>query len=440
MRQQFLGHFNETDEKVAELWKTAIFVFDANVLLNLYRYSDDTRDEFIKLLKNLKSRSWLPEQAAYEFLKNRATVIKDQIGSYKTTQSDIDKLRKSFSGSRAHPFISKDTKDKFDSAVEQINEEMAENKQKQEDLIHKDGIKDQVADLFDGRVGKRYTGDDLAKIFTQGEERYAAKVPPGYKDGGKFQDPKTESDKRSNFGDWIIWKQLMDHATSAGTPIILVTDDRKEDWWEEEYGKTLGPRPELINEFAETSGQKILIYTPDSFLNISKLQLKTKISKNSIDEVEAEHYRREENRKTKKLKKYNFLKDKFNYINREGVISPDRNANPYHVLYSKNIRQDEFKLSERKLMLDSNDNASSDLINDLLNRIEAAKSHENDLIRRVEAMDVEYRDLIEVGDIETAEDIFLQQLSIREELEAVLNRISSLTSQLTYQSERGNLF
>lgn len=234
MRNRFIGHFKYLDVTVSEIWKTAIFVFDANVVLNLYRYSEDTRDEFVKILQNLRSRSWMPEQAAHEFLKNRANVIKAQIKAYNETQTEIDKLSKSFSGSRAHPFISKAAKDKFESAVAKINDEMAENKEKQESLIYKDSIKDQVADIFDGRVGERYSSDELVDIFRRGGERYAANVPPGYKDGGKNPDPKTEMDQRSNFGDWIIWRQIMDHASAKKVPVILVTDDRKEDWWEEQ--------------------------------------------------------------------------------------------------------------------------------------------------------------------------------------------------------------
>jgi len=413
MRKQFLGHFKETDKTIAEIWKTAIFIFDANVLLNLYRYSDETREDFIKLLKSLKSRSWLPEQAAHEFLKNRASVIKDQIGSYETTQTDIDKLSKSFSGSRAHPFISKDTSDMFDASVKVINGEMAKNKTKQEELIHKDGIKDQVADLFDGRVGERYTSDDLEKIFTQGKDRYAAKTPPGYKDGGKISDPKTESDKRSNFGDWIIWKQVMDYAISAKKPIIFVTDDRKEDWWEEEYGKTLGPRPELINEFAETSNQKILIYTPDSFLHISKIQLKSKIRKNSIEEVEAEHSRRlrssrrEEKRQNKK----------------------------WEQIMLRRMELDRLRLMEQNSSMESVDSASSEFRDELSSRIIAAKSHKNELRGRAKALDIEYHGLGEAEDQEVIHQLLLQRRSVKEELDAVSNYISDLRAKGGYIME-----
>lgn len=439
MRNQFLGHFKETDETVAELWKKATFVFDANVLLNLYRYSDDTRDDFLKLLKSLKSRSWLPEQAAHEFLKNRATVIKDQIGSYDTTQSDIDKLSKSFSGSRAHPFISKDTKDSFESAVKMINAEMAENKQKQEGLIHKDSIKDQVADLFDGRVGERYTSDDLVKIFTQGKDRYAAKVPPGYKDGGKISDPKTESDKRSNFGDWIIWKQIMDYATSAKKSIILVTDDRKEDWWEEEYGKTLGPRPELINEFAKTSEQKILIYTPDSFLHISKIQLKTKISRNSIDEVGAEHSRREEKRQNKQLARNIHQRIKLERVDKEAALLSKQYGNDVLSWHSKDTPQDGLRRMGRNLSMESVDNASYELRAKLLSSLNVAITHKKALRHRAKILDTEYHHSIETEDTEMAHNRHLLQLSIDEELGGISDYISNLRAEISYLREKDDL-
>lgn len=57
------------------IWDRATFVFDANVLLNLYRYQPDTRQAILDTLKKLKSRIWIPYQAAIEFQRNRLSVI-----------------------------------------------------------------------------------------------------------------------------------------------------------------------------------------------------------------------------------------------------------------------------------------------------------------------------------------------------------------------------
>jgi hypothetical protein len=63
MRNIFPGYYRPTDEEFYKMWQECIFVFDANVLLNLYRYSPDTRDELLDVLERLKDRIWIPHQA-----------------------------------------------------------------------------------------------------------------------------------------------------------------------------------------------------------------------------------------------------------------------------------------------------------------------------------------------------------------------------------------
>ena len=78
MQDLFPGYFKDSDSDLKKIWNECLFVFDANILLNLYRYSDSTRDEFINLLKKLNSRIWLPNRSAEEYLNNRLTVIDQQ--------------------------------------------------------------------------------------------------------------------------------------------------------------------------------------------------------------------------------------------------------------------------------------------------------------------------------------------------------------------------
>lgn len=44
-----------TKPKFDELWKSAVFIFDANVLLDLYRLSPRTSMELLGILENLSS-------------------------------------------------------------------------------------------------------------------------------------------------------------------------------------------------------------------------------------------------------------------------------------------------------------------------------------------------------------------------------------------------
>ena len=94
--------------------------------------------------------------------------------------------------------------------------------------------------MFEGKVGTPYTEEKLGKIYKEGEKRYKKKIPPGYKDIDK---PGFEI-----YGDLVLWFQVIDKAKSEKRQIILIVDEKKEDWWFKSKGKIIGPRPELINE------------------------------------------------------------------------------------------------------------------------------------------------------------------------------------------------
>ena len=55
MRNRFAEYYDLSDERINEIWDDSLIVFDTNVLLNLYRYNNDARDEFIKALNFTKS-------------------------------------------------------------------------------------------------------------------------------------------------------------------------------------------------------------------------------------------------------------------------------------------------------------------------------------------------------------------------------------------------
>lgn len=60
-----------TQEEFSHMWQEGIFAFDANVLLNIYRYTPETRERFCELLKRLNARIWIPHQTALEFHRQR---------------------------------------------------------------------------------------------------------------------------------------------------------------------------------------------------------------------------------------------------------------------------------------------------------------------------------------------------------------------------------
>src|SRR5690606_19238091 len=73
------------------LWKNAVFIFDTNVLLNLYRYQSSTRDELLKVLDRLKERVWIPNHVGLEYQRNRLSVIAEQHKRYSEVRNIVSK-------------------------------------------------------------------------------------------------------------------------------------------------------------------------------------------------------------------------------------------------------------------------------------------------------------------------------------------------------------
>ena len=109
MKTKFPGHFKLSEDTIEGLWQNAVFVFDANILLNLYRYSENTKNEFLKILDKINDRLWIPHQSGKEFLGKRLTVISQQVKAYVEAINQLKSNEKLFSDSRKHPFIEEDS-------------------------------------------------------------------------------------------------------------------------------------------------------------------------------------------------------------------------------------------------------------------------------------------------------------------------------------------
>jgi hypothetical protein len=57
MRTTFSHYYVPSDKDFAKLWDEAIFAFDANVLLNLYRYTDQTCAVLMSLMETPRRRN-----------------------------------------------------------------------------------------------------------------------------------------------------------------------------------------------------------------------------------------------------------------------------------------------------------------------------------------------------------------------------------------------
>lgn len=280
MKTHYPGFYKPTNEAFGELWQNATVVFDTNVLLDLYRVSNETAKKLIEMIAYFadKDRVFVPCQVALEYHRNLLDTILMQKAKYSDALKCLKDFERKISEKRNHPYLSAKLKERFSSLLVDIESSFKEQTNKIEKIITQPSIKDELAALLDGKVGDGFPKEELDKIREEGAIRYAAKVPPGFKDADKSSD--------NQYGDLVIWKEVLEFAKQQQVGIIYVSSDVKDDWYLRLHGITYGPHPDLIKEFEEYTNQSIYLYSLDLFLLEANKQKVADIPKDSLDEVE----------------------------------------------------------------------------------------------------------------------------------------------------------
>jgi hypothetical protein len=282
MRELFPGYYRPTDAEFEALWRECLFGFDANVLLNVYRYNEQARERLFSILEGLGERVWLPHQAALEYQRNRVGVIQEQAHAYAVVARELDaalsSLKKSLAPYDRHPGLQIDELiGAVQQGVQRAKDRVKETESEHPDLMVEDRFRERLDRIFARKVGPPYADEGLITRYEKIEARYAAQKPPGFKDAKKAVPDR--------YGDALIWFQLLDHAGAEKIPIVFVTDDAKSDWWLESKGKTIGPSPDLMAEMMAEAGVAFYLYSIPNFLQRAQEFLKLREEQAVIEEA-----------------------------------------------------------------------------------------------------------------------------------------------------------
>lgn len=289
MRENFYEFYKLPEEVVTSIWENGLLIVDTNVLLDLYRLGENARTDLQKSIEHFGSRVWIPYQVGLEFHRNRESVIDDLgIKKYEDFDRIVDDVfnqsKEGFKDYHRHPCIDYEY---IEHAIERLQKDLKKKcKQWKEEYPfskEKDNILEWVTATFDGKTGEDDTPTDLLAIYKEGEIRYKAQVPPGYKD---VTPEKRAAGSRYVFGDLIIWKSVLRKAKTESSSILFLTNDAKEDWYEREKGQTKGPRFELIREFHKETEQDIIIMSEAGFLREIKNRSILGVTDSSIEDAE----------------------------------------------------------------------------------------------------------------------------------------------------------
>jgi len=256
MRETFMSWYPPTDQERRRAYQDGVVVLDTNVLLSLYRFTSDARTELLRLLKKVSERLWLPHQVGLEFHRNRLSVIHDAAGEQERLRKELtdaqNRLRNAFQtaekriGLKGAPLAEALTK-----AFNLLDQEIAALTSRSDltlsEAINNDPILDALTALYHHRVGKPYEPERYERECKVALQRIKDQIPPGYRDAKK-DDPT---------GEYLIWRQTLDQAAERKQGVLFVTQDRKPDWYRQEHGLNVGPRPELIEEMHREAGVRL---------------------------------------------------------------------------------------------------------------------------------------------------------------------------------------
>jgi len=304
MKDIFAGYYKLTDEEFKTLWDKAIFVFDTNVLLNLYRYQSSTRDSLLTVIERLAERVWIPYHVGLEYQRNRLKVIAAQHKRYSEVNNIVSKsissMENELDGLQLKKRHSHINPDNLISGIEKIKSdflsELAILEEKSISVNSIDEIRDRIDKLFSKKIGSPPSSqDDIDSLFKEADERYKKAIPPGFEDSSKDDKSPDEFSYggityKRKYGDVIVWKQIVSHSkTNNLKDVIFITDDSKSDWWwkiDSNGKKTIGVRPELTDEISREAGvERFFAYNTEGFLSYANQLLGAKVTEEAIEEV-----------------------------------------------------------------------------------------------------------------------------------------------------------
>ncbi|GDX05716.1 PIN domain-containing protein [Buttiauxella sp. A111] len=302
MKSAFSGFYSTPNESLRDIWlsDSTLFVFDTNCLLNLYRCEDHTREDILKVMKEISSRTWIPFQVGLEYQRKRRVVIEDSIASLKKIKNELQQIHSqnilSSGGVKKHLYNSlndeiSELQNQIKTPIEDyINTKITPRIESKQQISQHDFIRDEIDSIILDNVGSRPTQEKINSINTEGDQRYKNKIPPGFMDIKKSDSYFFSGvEIQAKYGDLYLWKEIIEKSKSDNIHnVIFICDDLKEDWWFIHDGKTHGALAALKTEICQKANVKnFKLISQLTFLHESKENLANiEIRESSLKEVE----------------------------------------------------------------------------------------------------------------------------------------------------------
>jgi hypothetical protein len=208
----------------------------------------------VDLIKHIpQNRRWIPCQVHEELRRNSiddlANDLAEDRGRIEAVRTSLRQLRDSVGGELSQ----------F-ADIERLVDEIASSLPWSLQCEEWERRFEEISSLF--TIGCGFSPPRLYERWASAAERCSLSIPPGYKDKGKKG--------LRQYGDVMIWFEIIDEAKARHLPVVLVIDEQKEDWWEKAGDRRLGPQPSLVQELRHEAQTELMMCTSAEFMERSK--------------------------------------------------------------------------------------------------------------------------------------------------------------------------
>jgi len=264
---------------------------DASVLTLGYDISAGAREEMLAALEQFGDRMHIPLWAAQETWNNGRTSLPDH--PLKAGHSALDKAMRQFLKTALsqldEEFTSKNGIVKK-ADFEQEYRDLADRMSRLTSNVGEDRKPERISEKLTPFINRFVLRSDLTPILDrvskEGPFRHAHGIPPGHADirKGKAEAANGPVRETNQFGDLIIWFEMLEHArfVEATEVLFLTKDFKKGDWvyWprkvKDDVGRSVGnktltlPMPLLVSEATATCAQlqRLHITTLDEMVRV----------------------------------------------------------------------------------------------------------------------------------------------------------------------------
>ncbi|HDW7095016.1 TPA: PIN-like domain-containing protein [Yersinia enterocolitica] len=306
MRNSFSGFYGISEDSIGTVFtsENTIFIFDANILLTLYRCEEETRNRFFEIWGNIKEQCWFPHQVCLEYQRNRLKVVKDSRDALeripKKIKTSINELKTQVFDGEHNQTISRYSNLKGElntlfNQVENIVNEFSENhidaRKYNIDFLKKhDVIRDKIDELTKGRIGSAPQEQSIIDVLNKsGKIRYKYKTGPGFEDSADKKEGFYSFDGinyDAEYGDYYVWSQILEYVSGKpNSNVVYVSNDAKSDFYYKIEGKIRGPNESLRSEIKKHGAAEFLLQNVDTFLHHANNHLNARIDEKVITEL-----------------------------------------------------------------------------------------------------------------------------------------------------------